>query len=117
MQRFHRSTKCGSGRQRRMNDARISYSPFRRVTKNVKSVMDASLWAMFISKDCDTFEKAEHSLLKSPILFRPYYMRSTDFADKPHSSSSLTKASVCTSGKLRGPANGGCPPIGFRDNL
>ena len=36
MQWFHRrSTKCGRGRRRRMNSARISHPPpFRRVTKN-----------------------------------------------------------------------------------
>ena len=37
MQWFHRrSTKCGRGRRRRTNSARISHPPpFRRVTKNV----------------------------------------------------------------------------------
>ena len=35
MQWFHRSTKCGRGRGRRTNSARISHPPpFRRVTKN-----------------------------------------------------------------------------------
>ena len=35
-------------------------------TTNAKSVMDASIWVMFISKNKDTFEIAEHSLL--PVL-------------------------------------------------
>ena len=37
---------------------------------NAKSVTDASVWEMFISKNIDTLEMAEHSLFNSPIIIR-----------------------------------------------
>ena len=55
-------------------------------TKNTKSVTDASIWVMFISKNSDTLE-IENSLLNSPIIIPCYgfHFRSTDQGDKPHS--------------------------------
>ena len=51
------------------------------------SVMDASIWVMFIPKNSDILEIAEHSLFNSPIIFRRcgFHFRSTDLADKPNS--------------------------------
>ena len=42
---------------------------------------------MFISKNSDTLEIAEHSLFNSPIIIRRYgfHTRSADLTDKPHS--------------------------------
>ena len=34
--------------------------------KNTKSITDASIWVVFISKNSNTLEKAEHSLFNSP---------------------------------------------------
>ena len=52
-------------------------------TTNAKSVADASLWVMFISKNSDI----QHSLFNSPIISPRYqfHLRSTDLADQPHS--------------------------------
>ena len=52
---------------------------------NTKSVTDASIRVMFISKISDTLEIAEHSLFNSPIIICHcgFYFRSTDLADKP----------------------------------
>ena len=54
---------------------------------DAKSVMDASLWVMFTSKNSDMLEIAEHSLFNSPIIIRccGFHFSSTDLADKPHS--------------------------------
>ena len=54
---------------------------------NAKSITDASIWAMFISKNSDTFKIAEHSLFNSHIIIHRcgFYFRSSDLADKPHS--------------------------------
>ena len=48
--------------------------------------MDTSLWVMFISKNSDTLEIAEHSLFNSLIILCRcgFHFRSTDLADKPH---------------------------------
>ena len=53
-------------------------------TTNAKSVTDASIWVMFISKHSDTLEIAEHILLNSFIIIRRYgfHFRSTDLTDK-----------------------------------
>ena len=49
--------------------------------------IDAYIWAMFISKNSDTLEIAEHSLFNSSFIIRRcgFQFRSTDLADKPHS--------------------------------
>ena len=49
---------------------------------------------MFINKNSDTLEIADHSLLNSPIVIPRYgfHFRSTDLADKPHSYDS---GSIC----------------------
>ena len=49
--------------------------------------MDASIWVVFISKNSDKLEIAEHSLFNSPIIIRRcvFHFRSTDIADKLHS--------------------------------
>ena len=39
--------------------------------QNAKSIMDASLWVIFISKNSNTLE-IEHSLLNSPIMIPSY---------------------------------------------
>ena len=54
---------------------------------NAKSITDASIWVMFISKNSDTLEIAEHSLFYSPIIICccGFHFRSTDLVDKPHS--------------------------------
>ena len=54
-------------------------------TSNAKSVTDASVWVVFISKNSDTLEIAEQSLFYSTIITRrcAFYFRSTDLADKP----------------------------------
>ena len=56
-------------------------------TNNAKSVTDASMWVMFISKNSDTLEIERHSLLNSPIITLRYgfQFRSTELFDKPHS--------------------------------
>ena len=56
------------------------------ITTDEKSVTDASIWVMFISKNSDTLE-IEISLLNSPIIIPRYgfHFRSTDISDKPHS--------------------------------
>ena len=53
-------------------------------TTKAKSVTDASMWVMFIFKNRDTIEIAEHSLLNPPIIIRCYgfHFRSTDLTDK-----------------------------------
>ena len=50
---------------------------------NAKSVTDASIWVMFISKNSATLEIAEHSLFNSLIIIRccGFHFRSTDLAD------------------------------------
>ena len=55
-------------------------------TTNAKSVMDASIWVIFISKNSDTLEIAEDSLFNSPIIICHcgFHFRSTDLADKPY---------------------------------
>ena len=64
-------------------------------TTYAKSITDASIWVMFSSKNSDTLEIAEHSLLNSHIIISlyGYHLRSTDLADKPISfdSESLCK--------------------------
>ena len=52
---------------------------------NAKSVTVAFIWVMFISKNSDTIEIAEHSLFHSPIAIRRcgFHFRSTNLADKP----------------------------------
>ena len=54
---------------------------------NAKSVTDAPIWVMFISKNSSRLEIAGHSLLNSPIIIPccGFHFRSTDLADKPHS--------------------------------
>ena len=54
---------------------------------NEKSVMDASFWVMFSSKNSDTVDIVEDSLFNSPIIIRRsgFHFRSTDLADKLHS--------------------------------
>ena len=49
---------------------------------------------MFISKNSDRLEIAEHSLLNSPIIIprHRFHFRSTDLTDKPHSQASV---SIC----------------------
>ena len=56
-------------------------------TSNSKSVMNASIWVVYISKYSDMLEEVEHSLFNSPFILRRYGfpLRSTDLADKPHS--------------------------------
>ena len=56
-------------------------------TANGKSVTDASIWVMFISKNSDTLDIADHSLFNSPIINRRcgFHSRSTDLAEKHHS--------------------------------
>ena len=56
-------------------------------TTNAKSITDASIWVMFISKNSDTLEIAEHSLFNSPVIIRQYgfHFMSTELADKPYS--------------------------------
>ena len=56
-------------------------------TTDAKSITDASIWVMFISKNSNTLEIAEHSLLNSSIVIRRYgfHFRSIDIDDKPHS--------------------------------
>ena len=36
----------------------------------MKGIMDASIFVMFISKNSDTLEIAEHSLFNSPFIIR-----------------------------------------------
>ena len=52
-----------------------------------RSVTDASICVMFISKNSDTFEIAEHSLFNSPIIICrcEFHFKSTDLSDKPQS--------------------------------
>ena len=54
---------------------------------NAQRVAGASIWVMFISKNSNTLEIAQHSLFYSPIIIRRcgFHFRSTDFVDKPHS--------------------------------
>ena len=61
---------------------------------NAKSVTDASISVMFISKNSDKFEIAEHSHFNSPIITIViviivrrcgFHFRSTHLANKPHS--------------------------------
>ena len=54
---------------------------------NAKSVTNASVWVMLISKNSDTLEMAEHNLFNISIIIRRcgFHFRSTDLADKPHS--------------------------------
>ena len=66
----------------------ISFSRYCDIqTTNSKSVTDASLWVMFISKHSDTLEIGRHSLLFFPIIIPRYGFQfsSTDFFDKTHS--------------------------------
>ena len=66
----------------------ISFSRNSDINKtNVKSVTDASIWVMFISKNSDMLEIAEHDLFNSPIIISRcgFHSRSTDPADKPYS--------------------------------
>ena len=48
--------------------------------------MDASIWVMFISKNRDTLEIAEHSLFNSPIIIRccGFHFRSNDLTNPIH---------------------------------
>ena len=52
---------------------------------HAKSVTDVSIWVMFIFKNSDTLDIAEHSLFNSTniISHRGSHFRSTDLADKP----------------------------------
>ena len=51
------------------------------------SIMDTIIWVMFISKNSDMLEIAEHNLFNSPIIIYRcgFHFRSTDLADEPHS--------------------------------
>ena len=59
-------------------------------TTNAKSITDASIWVMFISKNSNTLERAQHSLFNSPIIIHHcgVHSRAIDPADKPHSQDS-----------------------------
>ena len=56
-------------------------------TTNAKSVTDASILVMFISKNSDTLEIAEHSLLIMSPRYG-FHFRSIDLANKPRSKDS-----------------------------
>ena len=66
----------------------ISFSRNRDIKITIaKSVTDASIWVMFITKNSDTLEIEEHILFNSPIIIRRcgFHFKSTDLADKPNS--------------------------------
>ena len=50
----------------------------------MRSVTDASVWVIFISKNSDTLQIAEHYLFNSPVIIRRcgFHFRSTNLADK-----------------------------------
>ena len=52
---------------------------------NFKSVTDASIWVMFVSRNSNKLETAEHSMFNYPIIIRRCvsHFRSTDLAEKP----------------------------------
>ena len=54
--------------------------------QNAKSVMDASIWVMFFSKNSHTRTLDQSSLLNSPFIIPSFgfQFRSTDLADEPH---------------------------------